>query len=192
MKPSLKSGNNSMSRLGKKPISIPAGTDVSVASHELTVKGKGGTLKRSIHPAISITVGNGEVSIAPAANTRLAKALWGTYAAHVRNMIAGVNSPFTKKLVVEGIGYRAEVAGKDVKLAVGYSHPVLVPVPEGIAVAVDKGVVSISGADKEKVGQFAAAIRAVKKPEPYKGKGIRYEDEVVRRKQGKKAAAAAA
>lgn len=181
-----------MSRIGKKPISVPAGTDVSVASHEVIVKGKGGTLKRAMHPAVAISVANGEVTVAPASDSRLARALWGTYAAHVRNMIAGVNTPFTKKLIVEGIGYRAELAGKQLKLSVGFSHPVLISVPDGVTVSVDKGTISISGADKELVGQFAAAVRAVRKPEPYKGKGIRYEDEVVRRKQGKKAAVAAA
>lgn len=181
-----------MSRIGKKPISVPAGTDVSVVSHEVIVKGKGGTLKRAVHPAVAISVTNGEVTVAPSSDSRLARALWGTYAAHVRNMIAGVNTPFTKKLIVEGIGYRAEVAGKQLKLSVGFSHPILISVPEGVTVSVDKGTISISGADKELVGQFAAAVRAVRKPEPYKGKGIRYEDEVVRRKQGKKAAVAAA
>ncbi|MBI4079645.1 50S ribosomal protein L6 [Candidatus Kaiserbacteria bacterium] len=181
-----------MSRIGKRPIQIPSGTEVSVASHELTVKGKGGTLKRAVHPAVAITVSGSEVTVAPAADNRLARALWGTYAAHVRNMIAGVNTPFTKKLVVEGIGYRAEIAGKELKLSVGFSHPVLVPVPEGVTVSVDKGIITVAGPDKEKIGQFAAAVRATRKPEPYKGKGIRYEDEVVRRKQGKKAAVAAA
>lgn len=181
-----------MSRIGKKPISVPAGTDVSVASHEVIVKGKGGTLKRAVHPAVAISVANGEVTVAPASDSRLARALWGTYAAHVRNMIAGVNTPFTKKLIVEGIGYRAELAGKQLKLSVGFSHPALISVPDGVTVSVDKGTISISGADKELVGQFAAAVRATRKPEPYKGKGIRYENEVVRRKQGKKAAVAAA
>ncbi|MBI2612271.1 50S ribosomal protein L6 [Candidatus Kaiserbacteria bacterium] len=181
-----------MSRIGKKPIQIPSGTDVSVGSGEVIVKGKGGTLKRTVHPAVAISIANGEVTVAPASESRLARALWGTYAAHVRNMIAGVNTPFTKKLIVEGIGYRAEVAGKALKLSVGFSHPVLVPVPEGVTVSIDKGTIAIVGADKEKVGQFAAAVRAKRVPEPYKGKGIRYEDEVVRRKQGKKAAVAAA
>jgi large subunit ribosomal protein L6 len=180
-----------MSRIGKRAITIPQGTEVSVSAHEVSVKGKGGTLKRALHPQISIKVEGGEVTVNPARETRLAHALWGTYAAHVRNMIQGVNTPFQKKLIVEGIGFRAEVAGKNLKLNVGYSHPIQVPVPEGITVAVDKNVVTISGADKGDVGEFAASVRAVKKPEPYKGKGIRYEDEVIRRKQGKKAAAAA-
>lgn len=177
-----------MSRIGKREITIPAGTDVSVAAGALTVKGKGGTLTRDIHPAISIAVADGSVSVAPAQKTRLARALWGTYAAHVRNMIAGVNTPFAKKLQVEGIGYRVELSGKSLKLAVGFSHPVMVEIPEGITVAVEKNIITISGADKDKVGQFAANVREIKKPEPYKGKGIRYEGEVIRMKQGKKVA----
>jgi large subunit ribosomal protein L6 len=181
-----------MSRLGKKAITIPSGTDVSVVSNEIVVKGKNATLKRALHPAVSVSIADGTVAVSPAKENRLARALWGTYAAHVRNMIAGVNQPFAKKLVVEGIGYRAEVTGKDVKLMVGFSHPILVPIPQGVTVAAEKGVLTITGPDKEQVGQFAATVRAVKKPEPYKGKGIRYEDEVVRRKEGKKAAAAAA
>ena len=181
-----------MSRTGKRAIAIPSGTDVSVVSGEIIVKGKGGTLKRAMHPAISISIVGGEVSVTPAQKTRLARALWGTYAAHVRNMIAGVGTPFVKKLQVEGIGYKAELAGKQLKLIVGFSHPVILPIPEGLSVLVEKNIITVSGADKEQVGEFAATVRATKKPEPYKGKGIRYEGEVVRMKQGKKAAAAAA
>ncbi len=181
-----------MSRTGKRAIAIPSGTEVSVVSNEITVKGKGGTLKRAMHPAISIAIANGEVSVTPAQKTRLARALWGTYAAHVRNMIAGVNTPFVKKLQVEGIGYKAELAGKQLKLIVGFSHPVIIAIPEGVTAIVEKNIITVSGADKELVGEFAATVRATKKPEPYKGKGIRYEGEVVRMKQGKKAASAAA
>ncbi len=180
-----------MSRLGKRAITIPAGTDVSVVSSEITVKGKLGTLKRMVHPAITISVANGEVVVTPKEKSRLGRALWGTYAAHVRNMIGGVNTPFVKRLQVEGIGYKAELAGKQLKLAVGFSHPVILPIPEGITAAVEKNIITVSGSDKEQVGEFAASVRATKKPEPYKGKGIRYEGEVVRQKQGKKAAAAA-
>jgi large subunit ribosomal protein L6 len=181
-----------MSRTGKLPIAIPTGTDVQVSSSELTVKGKGGTLKRPMHPAVKITVSGQEAKVEPANSTRVARALWGTYAAHLRNMIAGVNTPFVKKLEIQGIGYRAELAGKQIKMALGFSHPVLVSVPEGITAAVDKNIITITGADKEAVGQFAASVRAIKKPEPYKGKGIRYEGEVVRQKAGKKAAGATA
>jgi len=181
-----------MSRIGKNPVAIPAGTEVSVTSHELTVKGKGGTLKKMVHPSVHIKVEGGQVIVSPAKETRLAHALWGTYASHVRNMISGVNTPFVKKLQVEGIGYRAELTGKQLKLQVGFSHPVLKEIPQGITATVEKNIITVSGADKEQVGEFAASVRAVKKPEPYKGKGIRYEGEVVREKQGKKAAAAAA
>ncbi len=180
-----------MSRIGKRAITIPAGTEVSVVSSELIVKGKGGTLKKMVHPAVTIAVANGEVTVTPKEKSRLGRALWGTFAAHIRNMISGVNKPFVKKLQVEGIGYKVELAGKQLKLIVGFSHPVLLTVPEGITAVVEKNIVTVSGADIEKVGQFAASVRATKKPEPYKGKGIRYEGEVVREKQGKKAAAAA-
>lgn len=180
-----------MSRIGKQQIQIPAGTEVSVATDSIQVKGKGGTLQKPMHPAIKISVANGVASVMPANNSRIARALWGTYAAHVKNMIAGVNTPFVKKLQVEGIGFRAEVAGKNLKLQIGFSHPVLVTIPDGVTATVEKNIITISGANKEAVGQFAASVRELKKPEPYKGKGIRYEGEVVRQKQGKKAAAAA-
>ena len=180
-----------MSRIGKKEITIPAGTEVSVAPHEFTVKGKAGTLSRAIHPAIGITVEGGAVKVLPKVESRLARALWGTYASHVANMIEGVNKPFVKKLIVEGIGYRAEVSGDKLKLQVGFSHPILVAIPKGLNVAVEKSIITISGADKEMVGQFSADVRSIKKPEPYKGKGIRYDNEVIRRKQGKRTAAAA-
>ncbi len=180
-----------MSRIGKQSIQIPAGTDVSVASDTIVVKGKGGTLSKPMHPAIRINVANGIAQVEPANSSRLARALWGTYAAHLKNMIAGVNTPFVKKLQIEGIGFKAEVAGTNLKLALGFSHPVLVTIPQGLTVAVEKNIVSVSGADKDAVGQFAASVRELKKPEPYKGKGIRYEGEVIIRKQGKKAAASA-
>ena len=180
-----------MSRIGKKPIAIPAGTEVSIKEGEINVKGKAGTLVRPLHPAVSVKVENSAVIIEPAGTSRLAGALWGTYASHVRNMIQGVNQPFVRKLQVEGIGYRAEMSGKQIKLQVGFSHPVLVQIPEGLTVAIEKNIISVTGPDKERVGQFAADVRAIKKPEPYKGKGIRYEGEVIRMKQGKKAGAAA-
>lgn len=180
-----------MSRIGKNPIKIPAGTEVSVVSHEIVVKGKGGTLTRAMHPAVEVKVAQGEVTVSQKQESWLARALWGTYASHIRNMLAGVNAPFVKKLQVEGIGYRVELAGKQLKLQVGFSHPILINIPAGITAAVEKNIITVSGADKEQVGEFAAGVRAVRKPEPYKGKGIRYEGEVVRQKQGKKAAAAA-
>lgn len=180
-----------MSRIGKKEITIPAGTEVSVANAELIVKGKGGTLKRAVHPGVTIKVEGGIAKVEPRDASRLSRALWGTFSSHLQNMVAGVNTPFVKKLDVQGIGYRAELSGKSLKLSVGYSHPVLMEVPEGLTVAVEKNIITISGADKESLGQFAASVRAVRKPEPYKGKGIRYEGEVVRQKAGKKVAGAA-
>lgn len=181
-----------MSRIGKNAIAIPAGTDVSVSSDTITVKGKGGTLTRALHRMVKVSVEGKEVKVTPVGGARLAQALWGTYAAHVRNMISGVNTPFVKKLQIEGIGYKAEVQGKNLKLALGFSHPIIVAMPEGVDTKVEKNIVTITGADKERVGQFAASVRSLKKPEPYKGKGIRYEGEVVREKAGKKAATASA
>lgn len=181
-----------MSRISKKPIPIPSGVEVTVKDGEIVVKGKGGTLTRTLHPAVAVSVSGQEVQVSPAGSSRLSRALPGTFAAHIKNMLAGVREPFSKKLQVEGIGFRAEVSGTQLKLMLGLSHPVLIQVPAGITAQVDKNVITISGIDKEKVGQFAASVRALKKPEPYKGKGIRYEGEVVRRKQGKKAVTAAA
>ena len=154
-----------MSRIGKLAITIPSGTEVGVQSGEIVVKGKGGTLKRILHPAVSVTVEGGKVSVVPAQTTRLARALWGTYAAHVRNMIAGVNQPFTKRLQVEGIGFRAELAppaagraGQQLKLQVGFSHPVMIDIPAGITATVEKNIISISGPDKEVVGDLPRAF----------------------------------
>lgn len=165
---------------------IPAGVDVSVASGVLSVKGPKGTLTRKTVPDVVITIQDGEVTLTPKAGSDTAKALWGTYAAHLGNMIKGVTEGFTKKLEIEGVGYRAEAQGQKMKLNMGYSHPVELVVPEGLAVTVEKGLITITGHDIEKVGQFAADVRAVREPEPYKGKGIRYQGEYIIRKQGKK------
>ena len=178
-----------MSRIGKQTIVIPDKTDVSVTDGTLSVKGPKGELSRPVHSEVGISVAEGVVSVSPRKSTKLARSLWGTYAAHVGNMVRGVNEPFEKRLVLEGIGYKVELLGKELKFSVGFSHPVIVDIPDDIAVSVEKNVISISGISRESVGQFAARVRAVKKPEPYKGKGIRYENEVVRRKQGKKATA---
>ena len=152
------------------------------------VKGPKGTLTRAGHNLISVAVGEGGVQVATKSESMEARAALGTYASHVRNMIEGVNKGYVKKLLIEGVGYKWDVAGKNLNLSLGFSHPVKMTIPEGLVVTIDKGVLSISGFDKEMVGQFAANVRELKKPEPYKGKGIRYEKEVVRRKQGKKAA----
>lgn len=178
-----------MSRIGKNPIQIPANTHISVAEGVLTVKGPLGSIMKPVHSMVSIAVEGATVTVSPKNTSKLARSLWGTFASHLKNMIAGVNKKYEKKLTLEGIGYRVEVQGKNVKLLVGFSHPVLVPIPQGIDVVVEKNLITVSGIDKDAVGQFSAVIRAVKKPEPYKGKGIRYEGEYVRRKQGKKASA---
>ena len=175
-----------MSRIAKKPIAIPSGVTVNVSGTTVTVKGKGGELKREFRSIVGIEVVGNTIVVTPKADTRLAKALWGTYAAHLRNMMSGVSKPFVKTLLIEGVGYRAAVQGKKVVLNVGYSHPVELAIPEGITMTSEKGVLTIAGIDRDVVGQFAANVRAKRVPEPYKGKGIRYSDEVVRRKAGKK------
>ncbi len=175
-----------MSRLAKKPIAVGK-TDVSVASGVLFVKGPKGTLTKHVHPAINIAVDGSGVTVTPKDRSRLAKDLTGTFAAHVKNMIAGIETPYAKKLILDGVGYKMEVKGKEVVLTVGFSHPVSLKVPDDVTVAVEKNVMKIESANKESVGQFAANIRRVKPPEPYLGKGIRYEGELIRRKQGKKA-----
>ena len=182
-----KSGNN-MSRLAKKPIQLPAKTEASFTGGFLVVKGPLGELKRAINPGMNIKIENNTLSFTPNADTIRLRELTGTYVAHAKNMIEGVNKTYEKKLIIEGIGYKADVKGADLVLSVGFSHPVALKIPAGIKVAVDKSNVTVTGIDKEVVGQFAAVIRATKKPEPYLGKGIRYSDEVIRRKQGKKAA----
>lgn len=187
VKNSLSFGNYTrMSRLGKQPIAIPQGVDVTVGGGVCTVKGPKGTLTRKTVKELDITVENGTVTIAPKGDSATAPVLWGTYAAHLRNMIAGVTEGFVKKLEIEGVGYRAESQGQKVKLSMGYSHPVELIAPEGVSIVVEKGLITISGADIEKVGQFAADVRAVREPEPYKGKGIHYQGEYIIRKQGKK------
>jgi large subunit ribosomal protein L6 len=175
-----------MSRLGKNPVSIPAGVEITVAENVLTVKGPKGTLQKPVRPDVTIEVKEGNVVLTPT-ETVLAKALWGTYGAHVRNMIKGVTEGYTRILDIEGVGYRAEVKGTDLVLSVGYSHPVPLVIPAGITAVVEKTSITLTGIDKDALGQFAANVRKVRKPEPYKGKGIRYRGEFIIRKQGKKA-----
>ena len=175
-----------MSRLGKKIIDIPAGTEVSYANGTLTVKGKLGSLNRTIDPSIEVKVENNQITFSPKRNSGNVKSLWGTVASHTMNLIDGVNTGFTKKLVLEGVGYKSEVKGQTIALALGFSHPVNVTIPQGLTVKAEKNVITISGIDKELVGSFTAEVRSLKKPEPYKGKGFRYSDEVIRRKEGKK------
>lgn len=178
-----------MSRIGKQPITLPAKTECTVAGGVVTVKGPLGELSRAFRESdITVQCDGSDVRVTQKRDTLRSRALWGTYASHIRNMVKGVNKEFEKKLLIEGIGYRAEVSGNTVSLLVGFSHPVKIPIPKGVSVTTEKGgILTVKGSDKEAVGGFAAYIRSIKKPEPYKGKGIRYENEVVRRKQGKKA-----
>jgi len=175
-----------MSRLAKKPIAIGKAA-VSVEGGVLTIKGAKGTLTKRVHPSVSIATEGGEIMITPKNSSRLAKALTGTFASHVKNMAQGVETPFMKKLILEGVGYKVAIEGKNVVLTVGFSHTVPLAIPEDVSATVEKNAIKLESINKESLGQFAANIRRVKPPEPYLGKGIRYEGEVVRRKQGKKA-----
>ncbi len=177
-----------MSRLAKRPIAIPASAELTVSDGLISVKGPKGTLQKPSHRLVSVEVGEGGVQVATKGSSIEARALVGTYASHVRNMLEGVTAGYSKKLLVEGVGFKWDVAGDKLNLSLGFSHPVQMPIPEGLSVKAERNTLTIEGFDKELVGQFAANVRALKKPEPYKGKGIRYEGEVVRRKQGKKAA----
>lgn len=175
-----------MSRIGKQPIIIPPKTEVSVTGTKITVKGPLGTLVRDFRPRVDVIVEGDHVSVNPKDQEKISIALWGTTAAHIKNMINGVNKPYEKELLLEGVGFKSEVKGNSLNLALGFSHPVLVPIPEGLSVKAEKNVITISGINKDLVGQFSAEIRSLKKPEPYKGKGFRYRGEVIRRKESKK------
>lgn len=176
-----------MSRLGKQPIALPSGVEATFADGVLTVKGPKGTLARSIKNDVAVAVENNTIVLTPDETSEDAPALWGTYAAHANNMVKGVTDGFEKKLEIEGVGYRAEMKGNTLVLNVGFSHPVELDVPEGLQATVEKNVITITGSDNEILGQFAADVKKVRPPEPYKGKGIRYQGEYIIRKQGKKA-----
>lgn len=175
-----------MSRIGKNPIIIPAKTEVTQNGSVLTVKGPLGTLSREFRKEVEVVITGNEVQVSPTRDTIFARALWGTTAAHIRNMIHGVNTLFVKKLILEGVGFKSAVNGGELVLNLGFSHPVPLAIPQGLTVTAEKNIITVSGVDKEVVGAFAALMRSKKKPEPYKGKGIRYEKEIVRRKEGKK------
>lgn len=175
-----------MSRIGKQEIQIPAGVKVALNNGVMTVTGPKGNISKTFRDDIAIAITDATITLNIKRNDKFSKSLWGTYASHIKNMIAGVQTPYVKKLILEGVGYKSEVKGKEFQFALGFSHPVMVPIPEGITATAEKNVITITGVDKELVGSFTAGIRALKKPEPYKGKGMRYDDEVIRRKQGKK------
>jgi len=176
-----------MSRIGKKSVPMPSGVSASVEGRTLSVKGPKGTLSLAMADDISYDVKSDEISVQPANDTKRARAFWGMQRTLVQNLVTGVTQGFNKKLVITGVGYRAAAQGKTLKLQLGYSHDVNIDVPEGIEVKTpDATTVEISGSDKQKVGQLAAEIRRWRKPEPYKGKGIKYDGEFIFRKEGKK------
>lgn len=180
-----------MSRIGKQPIEIPSGVTVTIADGEAVIVGPKGTLTVSVHPDIAAEVAENEIRCTIGHRTKKSAALWGTMRALLANAVTGVNAGFEKKLELQGVGYRASLQGKDLQLLVGFSHPVVFPAAEGITFAVEKEIITITGFDAYLVGQTAANIRKVRPPEPYKGKGIRYVGEHVRRKVGKVVGAAA-
>lgn len=165
---------------------IPEKTIVAVLGARISVKGPLGEISRTFEPGIEFKVGNGAVTVT--LHRPESHMLLGTYASHLKNMIKGVNDGFTKKLIVEGIGFKSDIKNGKLEMALGFSHPVSVEIPSDLKVTADKNVITVTGVSNESVGGFASKVRALKKPEPYKGKGIRYEGEVIRRKQGKKAA----
>jgi large subunit ribosomal protein L6 len=185
-----------MSRIGKKLISIPAGVEIKINGREVAVKGPKGALNLTMHPAASAEIieegGNNFVKVSVKNENNVAeRALWGLTGKLIYNMVEGATKGYEKKLEISGVGFKAAVSGNKLRLDVGFSHPVEFALPAGITAVVEKNVITISGIDKQLVGEIAAQIRKIKKPEPYKGKGIKYSDEVVRRKAGKAAKAAA-
>ena len=175
-----------MSRLAKKPIPVPDKVSVKINGTELTVRGPAGEVSRQFCPDIAIIAQDNAVVLTPQTETKETMALWGTYASEIKSMLKGVITPFTKKLVVEGIGFKSEVKVDELVFSLGFTHPVKIKIPKSIVATAVKNLITIAGVNKELVGRFTAEIRALKKPEPYKGKGIHYEGEVIRRKEGKK------
>ena len=175
-----------MSRIGNKPITVPEGVEVKIDGKHITVKGPKGTLEREIHKNISVTVENNEVKVTRPNDEALNRSLHGLTRTLINNMIHGVVNEYKRELEVNGVGYRAQKKGKEITFNLGFSHPVVMTDPEGIETEMDgQNIIIVKGIDKEKVGQYAAEIREKRKPEPYKGKGIKYADEVIRRKVGK-------
>lgn len=180
-----------MSKIGKKPINIPTGIDVVLNDGIIKVKGKNGEININLLPFVNFKKDDKSVFFEIEKETKQARSNWGTIRALVNNAVIGVNSEFSKILEIEGVGYKASMEGANLVLALGFSHPIKFITPKGIKLSVEKNTVKVSGADKFLVGKTAAEIRALKKPEPYKGKGIKYQGEIIKRKEGKKAAAAA-
>jgi large subunit ribosomal protein L6 len=176
-----------MSRIGKKAVTLPKGVTATVQGQQVSVKGPKGTLSFVASDDIEVKMADGAISVTPRDETKRARSSWGMSRTMVSNLIAGVTSGFERKLEITGVGYRAAVAGKDLQLSLGYSHEVKYPIPTGIKIETPKPTeIVVSGADKQQVGQVAAEIRQFRKPEPYKGKGVKYSDEHIFRKEGKK------
>lgn len=178
-----------MSRVGLSPVRVPDGVDIAIANDVLTAKGKLGSESVKITNAVNVVLADGEIRVAPRDTSKKARAMWGTTRSLVQNAVTGVSQGFTKRLTVIGVGYRAQIQGSTLNLQLGYSHDIQFAVPDGIKIALEGdrgGVIAVSGSNKQRVGQVASEIRAFRKPEPYKGKGIRYSDEFVFRKEGKK------
>jgi large subunit ribosomal protein L6 len=176
-----------MSRIGKHPVGLPQGVTAEIKGHTLAVKGKLGQLSLAYPPEVEVKAADGKISVTPLQGSQRARMMWGTTRNNINNMIKGVTEGFKKTLEIEGVGFRAAVQGKELVMQLGFSHEIRYAIPEGIAIKAEKPtVLAISGFDRQKVGQVAAEIRAYKKPEPYKGKGIKYAGERVRRKEGKK------
>lgn len=176
-----------MSRIGKRPVAVPSGVTATVEGQTVKVKGPKGQLQLVIHDDVDVKLDAGALKVAPRGETKRARAMYGTSRANLANLVTGVTKGFEKKLEINGVGYRAAVQGKVLQLALGYSHDVNYPIPEGIAIATPKPTeIVVSGIDRQRVGQVAAEIRAYRGPEPYKGKGVKYADEFIFRKEGKK------
>lgn len=176
-----------MSRVGKYPVPVPSGVTVQTSGTEFVVKGKLGESRLPLSEDVTVTIDDNHVVVAPTSDSKRARMMWGTTRALINNMVKGASEGFTVNLEINGVGYRAAVEGKTLKLALGFSHDVDYPIPEGITMKCEKPtVIAISGSDKQRVGQIAAEIRSFRGPEPYKGKGIKYADEIILRKEGKK------
>ena len=176
-----------MSRIGKKPVAVPTGITANVEGQTVKVKGPKGALQVVLHDDVAVRLENGQIKVDPRNETKRARAQWGTSRTLITNLIAGVTKGFEQRLEINGVGYRAAVQGKNLQIALGYSHDIVYPIPEGITIATPRPIeILISGSDRQKVGQVAAEIREFRPPEPYKGKGIKYANERIFRKEGKK------
>lgn len=175
-----------MSRVGKKPIALPEKTEITISGSTMTVKGPNGSLAREIPAVLDVVVTGREVQVSPKKDAPASSVMWGTFSSHLKNMIEGVVTPFVRKLLIEGVGYKWEVKGETLHLNIGFSHPIDLKIPKDVKIVIEKGVFVATSINKDSIGQFVSQVRALRKPEPYKGKGIRYETEVIRRKEGKK------